>query len=576
MKPVFRPLIFACFAVLMLSAVVHAAPNEPVLRLVADQIEELLPPAPHSEALIGDAWLPLHGELRRFYQERDFAAAWFHEPGDLPQVDSLLRVLHTAVEDGLSTQGYHLSFIHELLRQVQHYRYHNILFDSLSVAQLDVFLSHAFLLHASRLRTGQVDPNDLFAGEWRARLHRPDGVAVLSAALADQNVEGALRNLIPGGQDYLKLREELQRYRLLEKAGGWPEVPPGAVLRRGDADPRVAMLRQRLWMSDDLATLDAEDPQLYRGDIVAAVVRFQRRHGLSPDGAVGPKTLAELNRPIEDRVRQIELNLERRRWLPEDLGARHIAVNIADFSLQVVEQGRVVMHMPVVVGTTQRKTPVFSGRMTYLEFAPYWGVPPTILQKDKLPRIRADRRYLDANHYEIIPWRGPSRDPIHPSEIDWQRTTARTFPGLLRQRPGPWNPLGQVKFMFPNDLDIYLHDTPDRHHFRQQQRTLSSGCIRVERAADLAQFLLEDDPNWDCDRLHQALNASEPKRVMLRRPIAVHLLYFTAWVDGQGVVQFRPDPYERDGVLAVALDKLHERHVQTASSSAEEQIGTRN
>ncbi|MDO3376991.1 L,D-transpeptidase family protein [Geoalkalibacter halelectricus] len=575
MKLVASRLIVAGLFVLMMAAVVRAAPSEPVVRLVADQIEDLLGRATQEQVFLGDAWLPLFDQVRQFYQERDFAAVWFGESHSAEQASVLMQFLRAAEEDGLHSQGYHLGLIEQLRSQVDDYGYHEVLFDSLAVAQLDLLLSHAFVLHASRLSVGQVDPNELYAGEWRARLRRTDVVAALNMAVQSGDVAGVLHDLAPAGSEYLHLREELQRYRLIQRVGGWPRVPEGEILRRGGTDPRVAVLRQRLWMSGDLVAPDAEYPQLYQGDIVAAVVRFQRRHGLSPDGAVGPKTLAELNRSVEERIRQMELNLERRRWLPEDLGSRHIIVNIADFSLQVVEQGRVVMHMPVVVGTTRRKTPVFSGRMTYLEFAPYWGVPPTILQQDKLPRIRADRGYLDANHYEIIPWRGPSRDPIHPSEIDWQRATARTFPGLLRQRPGPWNPLGQVKFMFPNDLDIYLHDSPDRHLFNRRERTFSSGCIRVERAADLAQYLLEDQPAWDCDRLHRALNASEPKQVTLRRPIAVHLVYFTAWVDNHGVVQFRSDPYQRDNVLAVALDQQRNLSVQTASfkHTAEGDVG---
>ncbi|WP_305041654.1 L,D-transpeptidase family protein [Geoalkalibacter sp.] len=511
--------------------------------------------APKVGLVVGEERILPHDEVPTFYAQRDHAPAWFDAGALSPQAEPLLSELRAADQHGLNTQDYHLAAIAVLLAKVQGAAPQDLLADSLSAAQLDVLLTHAFLLHAARLTSGQVDPNRLFPGEWQVQLRKADGVAVLGAALASGQVGEALRGLSPPQSGYAKLREVLGDYRRIAEQGGWPEVPDGPTLRRGESDPRVPLLRERLWISGDLKALPEEQGDLYDAETAAAVWRFQRRHGLSADRVVGPKTLAELNRPVEERIRQIELNLERYRWLPKDLGRRHIRVNIADFTLQVIEAEQVVMRMPVVVGTHVRKTPVFSGRMTYLEFAPYWGVPPTILAKDKLPRLRKDPGYFDANHYEILPWQGPPGARIHPDDIDWRRVTARSFPGLLRQRPGPWNPLGQVKFMFPNEFDIYLHDTPDRHLFRQAQRTFSSGCIRIQRPADLAQYLLEDDPQWDCERLHLALNASEPQRVMLRRPMPVHLLYFTAWVDAEGIVQFRRDLYERDAVLDLALRK---------------------
>jgi murein L,D-transpeptidase YcbB/YkuD len=269
---------------------------------------------------------------------------------------------------------------------------------------------------------------------------------------------------------------------------------------------------------------------------------------------LGPKTLAALNVSVEARIRQIELNLERWRWLPKDLGGCYIMVNIAGFELAVMEGTDIVMTMPVVVGTAYRKTPVFSARMNHLIFAPYWNVPPTILREDKLPKIKADPGYVQRQHFEIV--RGTEENPtfLDPWNIPWRKVTAATFPGHLRQTPGPWNALGRVKFMFPNAFDVYLHDTPDKHLFVRDARTFSSGCIRIQKPLDLAQYLLEEQ-GWDRDRILAAMARSKPLRVELVRSLPVHVLYWTAWVDAEGILQFRDDIYLRDLDLDRALNR---------------------
>jgi murein L,D-transpeptidase YcbB/YkuD len=256
---------------------------------------------------------------------------------------------------------------------------------------------------------------------------------------------------------------------------------------------------------------------------------------------------------VEERIRQIEINLERWRWLPKTLGNRYLLVNIAGFNLTVVEDGKTVLEMAVVVGTPFRRTPVFSANLSYLIFSPYWNVPVTILREDKLPLIKADPGYVAAHHYEIVSWQDFPNRLLDPKSIDWSRITARNFPGLLRQKPGPWNPLGRVKFMFPNDFSVYLHDTPDRHLFAREQRSFSSGCIRIERPFELALYLLQGQEGWDADSIRGAMTSNVTRRVDLRQRIPVHILYQTAWVDDQGRLQTRPDLYQRDAALYDAL-----------------------
>ena len=267
------------------------------------------------------------------------------------------------------------------------------------------------------------------------------------------------------------------------------------------------------------------------------------------DGVIGPKTLETLNVSVEERIRQIELNLERWRWMPKSFGERHIRVNVADFSLEVIEDGETVMQMPVIVGTQYRKTPVFSARMTYLEFAPYWTVPPTILREDKLPEIKRHPDYLEEKHFRILSREGGG-ETIDPLEINWVTVEASNFPGLLRMDPGPWNPLGRVKFMFPNRFNVYLHDTNQGYLFDNNTRSFSSGCIRVKNPQLLASYLL--DQNLGPERLQELFEATAPEQISIE-PLTIHIQYWTAWVDRDGLVHFRPDVYFRDLDLDVAL-----------------------
>jgi murein L,D-transpeptidase YcbB/YkuD len=283
--------------------------------------------------------------------------------------------------------------------------------------------------------------------------------------------------------------------------------------------------------------------------MVAAAKSFQIRHGLVDDGVIGRKTLAAMNVSVDERIRQMELNLERWRWMPKSFGKRHIRVNVADFRLDVIENGKSVMHMPVIVGTQYRKTPVFSASMTYLEFAPYWTVPPTILREDKLPLIKSNPDYLEEKNFRILS-RTVKGDFVDPLTIDWTEVEAETFPGLLRMEPGPWNPLGRVKFMFPNRFNVYLHDTNEAYLFDNNVRSFSSGCIRVERPRELAEYLLSEE--FDTEDVGLLLSASEPEQISIK-PIPVHIQYWTAWVNEEGQINFREDVYFRDMDLEIAL-----------------------
>ncbi len=273
---------------------------------------------------------------------------------------------------------------------------------------------------------------------------------------------------------------------------------------------------------------------------------------------MGNATLAALNVPIEDRINQIVLNMERLRWLPHDLGADTVSVNIAAFELAVMHEGSETMSMRVVVGRSYRQTPVFASRIETIELNPYWNVPPSIARADILPKILADPDYLQAHHYDVFSSWQAGAETLEPKSVDWRKIAAKGFPLKLRQRPGPDNALGRFRFGFPNRFDVYLHDTPSRELFEKETRTFSSGCIRLEDAKGLAEYLLKDDPAWPPEALEAAVLTGANQSIRLAQPMPIIVTYATAWVDDQGVLQFRPDIYGRDKTLAEAFETREE------------------
>ncbi len=343
------------------------------------------------------------------------------------------------------------------------------------------------------------------------------------------------------------LETALSQYRQITEQGGWPQVPGGPALHEGDRNDRIPFLRQRLVASTDLATSAAQGDH-FDGVLKEAVQRFQARHGLPADGTVGAGTLTELNVPISERIRQLAASLERCQPLPTVLEHRHILVNIADFTLKLYEDGKPVLSMPVIVGKTYRQTPVFNGRISSLVINPTWEVPHSIATKDLLPKIKKNPGYLSQMHLRVFQgWNGATE--IDPATINWASLSATHFPYRLRQDPGPANALGRVKFLFPNPYDVYLHDTPSRELFQKDARTFSSGCIRIAKPLDLAVYLLQGTKLNSMDALNAAISREKTQQIVIPAPIAVHIVYMTAWVDREGIIQFRSDIYNRDPAL---------------------------
>ncbi|MBE0574923.1 MAG: L,D-transpeptidase family protein [Desulfuromonadales bacterium] len=519
-------------------------------RDTSKHIEDLLQSrGTKSPLLVGIPRLLSHEEILNLYRQREFLPIWFNGWQLKTEAQTLLDSLRNTGTHGLCGEDYLLAELEGLLRIQTDFANHHLPLSPGSLAVIDLLLSQAFLTYATHMVEGQVDPA-LAHVDWRARRRKADLIKLLEYAIENRRMSPVLDDLIPPHTEYRRLIDALDKYRTISALGGWPKIPPGPTIRPGGFDERVPLLRALLLKTGDLEQISATD-YLYDQATIEAIRSFQARHGLIEDGVVGPKTLDTLNVSVEERIRQIELNLERWRWMPKSFGERHIRVNIADFSLQVVEGDETVMEMPVIVGTQYRKTPVFSARMTYLEFAPYWTVPPTILREDKLPQIKKNSEYLKDKHFRVINRAG--EDVTNDlQKIDWKAVKADSFPGFLRMDPGPWNPLGRVKFMFPNKFDVYLHDTNEVSLFEKNIRSLSSGCIRIKRPGELAHYLLEK--KLGPGKLRALFEATAPKKISID-PLPVHIQYWTAWVDQNDMVHFREDVYFRDLDLDIALNE---------------------
>lgn len=525
--------------------------TDQVREMIRARIEEAgIPP----KITVGEDPILAALALPRFYEGRSHQPAWVGDRGPLPKAESLMRTIGQADREGLRPENYHLRKIEVILEQLKENKEKRKPFNPRRLVDLDLLLTDAFLIYGSHLLGGYVNPETIHP-EWNASRREKDLVEVLQLALDSNQIEKKLKDLLPSHPGYNSLREALLTYRKLAKETDWPKIPAGPALKKGKYDERVALLKTRLLASGDLEEGLQTDENLFDDILDEAVRRFQKRHGLDIDGIVGPVTLAALNVPIEEWLRQIELNLERWRWLPQSLGERYLLVNIANFELEVVENNQLIINIRAVIGRPYRRTPVFSDKVTYLVFNPYWYVPPSIATKDMLPLIQKEPDYFDKQGIKLFIGWGAEAKEFDSKNIDWTKVTPKNFPYRLRQDPGPKNALGQVKFMFPNKFNVYLHDTPSRELFQRAARGFSSGCIRIEKPIELAEYLLKGDPKWTRENILGAIEKGIEQTVSLPKLIPIHLLYWTAWVDDDGQMHFREDIYGRNALLDQALQE---------------------
>ncbi len=477
----------------------------------------------------------------------DMEPIWVNDNEPTERARELLRVLEGSSYDGLNPDDYNVGVIRNLMASD----------DPQTMAELDLRLSLSLMQFLSDLGSGRTEPSTLDPELFVYPQDIDKAQAIEKAAKSD-NIGVFVGGYRPRQVDYWRLKGVLANYRAMARVGGWPSIDDGPLLEGGERSPRVGQLRKLLLRLNDLKPADdlaaqGGDPHLFDEKLMAAVEHFQGRHGLGQDGMVGPNTLTALNTPIEERIEQIVLNLERRRWMSDRNGSRYILVNLADFHLELIDRGEVVFDTPVVIGNLFNKTPVFTSDMTYLVINPFWNVPQSIAREEILPKTLADPGYLDRNGFDLFSDWSQNAPLVDHQKVNWADLSADDFDYKLRQRPGPTNALGRLKFMMPNEYNIYLHDTPVRAHFSENERSFSHGCVRVADPEALAAAILKSQDAWSAEKIATTVESGERNVVRLDQPLPVQLTYLTSWVDEENVVHFRNDVYERDQILADAL-----------------------
>ncbi len=491
-------------------------------------------------------------EMQGLYAPLDYGLLWFKNGRPRKQIAEIIGILKEASSHGLDPESYDADALERQWRELStggpptDHRH----------ALFDTALSIALLRYISDLHIGRVNPRNLSV-KLDIEPKKYDLPKLLRRAIEEDRIRETVEAAEPPLVQYRLVMEALARYRKLATDPRLEPVPVAEpTLRPGDPYEGLHELTQLLELVGDLDRA-AEVGATYDGAIVEAVQRFQQRHGLEPNGIVGRETFAALNVPLERRVRQLELALERLRWLPDLPEGPFLVANIPGFELWAFDyprpEGQPVFVMNVVVGKSlSKQTPVFDELMRYVVFRPYWNVPYSITVREILPKLADDPGYLERKQMEIVDRFAWDAEPYEPTPENIERLASWEL--RIRQRPGSLNALGRVKFIFPNSDNIYLHDTPARTLFARSRRDFSHGCIRVEDPAELAEFVLRDVPGWDLERIEQAMAAPRPERVNLPNPLPVLIFYTTAGVRPHtGEVAFFEDIYGHDARLEAAL-----------------------
>lgn len=460
--------------------------------------------------------------LRSFYNSRNYQYAWFFEDGMAEYAGSFYETYNNY----LSYSGDSSLFNEQLKINYDSLTGGSFVFnkDDELVFETEILLTAQFFRYARRAYMGnnQINAKEL---EWFIPRKKINPADLLDTLLAykGKNFEA----YEPVNRQYHLLKDYLLKYYEIEKAGGWKHLAINKKkFKQGDTSSLIPAIKHRLYLSGDLQNNDTA--KIFDAELEIAVKNFEHRYGLKEDGEITASLIRELNRPVKERLEQILINMERIRWMPAQPESDYLLVNIPEFKLHVYEKGKHVSEMNVVVGKVANNTVIFTGNLKYIVFSPYWNVPTSILVKEIQPGIRRNKNYLSRNHME---WYGNG----------------------VRQKPGPWNALGLVKFLFPNSFNIYLHDTPSKNLFKEEKRTFSHGCIRISDPKWLAQFLLRNDPAWDSLKIVNAMNAGKEQYVTLKEKVPVFVGYFTAWVGRDGKINFREDVYGHDKKMKAHL-----------------------
>ena len=469
------------------------------------------------------------GLMRNFYNSRNYQFAWFTEDGLAEQARAFWNLhnnyIQLSTDSAFSDKGLH--------KQMELFVNEDTPINTAieNVLQTELALTEHFFEYAQYAYTGKVDPGEL---QWHIPRKKLNAMALLDSLILNkgQNIE----QWEPVNKQYKLMYKELKRYYEIAKAGGWEEISSGRKknYKQGDSAIAIKQVKQRLSDIGDYSENDTS--QRFTSDFIAAVKQAQKRYGYKQDGVIGADLIKDLNVPVKNRIEQMLINMERMRWMPKDPQGSRIVVNIPEYKMHVLDGTKKVFDMDIVVGTSANRTVIFNDTLKYVVFSPYWNIPRSIVRNEILPGIRKSANYLARKNME-------------------QTGFINGLP-VIRQKPGDSNALGRVKFIFPNSYSIYFHDTPSKSLFKNKKRAFSHGCIRLAQPKKMAEYLLQNQPEWTAGKINEAMNASKEKWVSLKEPVPVIITYFTSWISNDGLLNFREDIYGHDKKMAERLFEM--------------------
>ena len=544
-----RVIVPVCALLLCILPARAQSPMDQVREAIEAQLRK------HVSTTVASRFLSLYdpSSITVFYQRRGYRPSWITDKRLTTQADSLYAAIREADREGLCSADYNADLLKTAIEDMRSTGSMEI---SLVSARTDLVLTEAFLRYASDLHSGRLNPHTVY-NDWSVTPRRKDLAQVLQQGLDSIGIRNAFRSLQPRHEQYARLKNALAQYKSFDARMSVLMISGGPVLAKGDSCERVEEVKQRLMIWDKSYRTNGSNIYVFDDSLEQALRRFQGQHGIESNGRIDKQTLAVLNTTPGERVRQIEANLERMRWLPDDLGARYVLVNIPNFELDVVENGMTTMTTRVVVGNGTHQTPVFSETMSHIVLNPHWNVPPSIAVNEILSIVKKNTNYLKNENIRVLKVSNETVTEESPDSIDWSGMTPETFNYRLRMDPGAKNALGRIKFVFPNHNNVYVHDTPSKHLFDKTARHFSHGCIRTEKPFELAAHLLWQRPGWTVERIQAEVEKGVEQAIMLTDRVPVHLVYWTVWVDESGTVQFRDDIYRRDGMILRALQQAN-------------------
>jgi L,D-transpeptidase YcbB len=486
-------------------------------------------------------------KTRRFYESTDYKKAWLDHKKANNHYKAFVNEVMESYRYGINPDDYDIKELEKAVDSL----YKNKKRTDDEISRLDIRITTSFFLFTTHLLEGRIRNAGAEDFIWKKSLPDDDDVKILATIGSANDLRKEIDKLHPQDPQYEKLREALKFYKDRAVADNFKAVRLTKKIKPGQKDQAIVMIRKKLQLTDLEGDSMPMDSLTYDKKLVDAVKKFQKRHGLTADGIIDQQTVTRINVPLKHYVEVIALNLERLRWHPRaSTDGDQIIVNVPDYMLRVYRNNKVTLEMKAILGSEFNATPIFSDTLKYIVFSPTWNVPKSIMEEEFLPNLQQDPEYYSQD-FKVF----KNGEEIDPTEEDWNDEELNIASYQFVQNPGNLNALGNVKFVMPNNFNIYLHDTPGDRLFNREERALSHGCVRLEKPVELAKYLLADNNSWNQKKIQEAMQEIEPKTVNLKKPYPVRIIYRTAWVDDDKLVNFREDIYGHDERQIALLKK---------------------